>query len=239
MAQYNTSKQSSFHALVLFENGGHHLAFTDAAQPWLNKLAAEKNFTIDYIKRVDTIDEAFLKKYQLVIQLDYVPYGWPKKAQNAFIKYIEEGWGGWVGLHHAGLLGDFDGFTMWPWFYHFMGSVQYKNYISTFAQGEVHIEDIKHPVVKGLPKVFNIKTEEWYVFDKSPRPNVHVIASVDEASYTPDSPIKMGDHPVIWSNEHMKAKNIYIFMGHSPDLFSNPAYTILFENAILWAAGRQ
>ena len=41
--------QPRFHALVLFENGGHHLEFTNAAQPWLNKLAADSNFAIDYI----------------------------------------------------------------------------------------------------------------------------------------------------------------------------------------------
>jgi len=55
--------QPRFHALVLFENGGHHLEFTNAAQPWLNKLAADSNFTIDYIKKTDSINEAFLAKY--------------------------------------------------------------------------------------------------------------------------------------------------------------------------------
>jgi hypothetical protein len=45
-----------------------------------------------------------------------------------------------------------------------------------------------------------------------------------------------GDHPVIWSNEHMKARNVYIFMGHHPDLFENTAYTTIFHNAILWAS---
>jgi hypothetical protein len=49
----------------------------------------------------------------------------------------------------------------------------------------------------------------------------------------------MGDHPVIWTNEQMKAKNIYIFMGHSPDLFKNKFYTTLFRNAIFWAAMRR
>ena len=34
---------------------------------------------------------------------------------------------------------------------------------------------------------------EWYTYDKSPRPNVRVLASVDEATYTPASDIKMGD----------------------------------------------
>ena len=48
----------------------------------------------------------------------------------------------------------------------------------------------------------------------------------------------MGDHPVVWTNEAMKARNLYIFMGHDKALFQNQAYTTLVRNAILWAAGR-
>lgn len=227
---------ATFRIVVLFENRGHHLEFTNAAQPWLNKLAKEKNLTIDYITKTDAIDEAFLKNCHLFIQLDYVPYGWKEKAQKAFIKYMEEGWGGWIGLHHASLLGDFDGYKMWPWFYHFMGDVQYKNYIATFAKADVQIEDTTHPIVKNLPKIFTIEKEEWYTYDKSPRPGVHVIASVNESSYSHDTDIKMGDHPVIWSNSKFPGRNVYIFTGHSPLLFQNNAFTTLFTNAIAWAA---
>jgi type 1 glutamine amidotransferase len=92
--------------------------------------------------------------------------------------------------------------------------------------------------VKNIPSSFLITKEEWYTWDKNPRPNVHVIANVDESSYSPPSDIKMGDHPVIWTNESCKARNIYIFMGHHPDLFRNQAYTALVRNAIFWAAGR-
>jgi len=46
----------------------------------------------------------------------------------------------------------------------------------------------------------------------------------------------MGDHPVIWTNEHYKARNIYIFMGHHPDLFQNPAFATIFRNSVFWAA---
>jgi hypothetical protein len=35
----------------------------------------------------------------------------------------------------------------------------------------------------------------------------------------------------------MKARNVYILMGHHPSLFKNDAYQTLFRNAILWAAG--
>jgi type 1 glutamine amidotransferase len=98
------------------------------------------------------------------------------------------------------------------------------------------VEDAAHPVLKGVPAVFKVKTEEWYTYDKSPRPNVQVLANVDERSYVPASDKTMGDHPVIWTNPAVKAKNVYIFMGHSPDLFENAAYLTLFKNAIFWAS---
>ena len=90
--------------------------------------------------------------------------------------------------------------------------------------------------MKNLPLQFTIEKEEWYTYDKSPRNNVHVLASVDESSYVPGSDIKMGDHPVVWTNENFPAHNIYIFMGHGPDLFQNKFYTTLLTNAIFWAA---
>jgi len=231
--------QPRFHALVLFENGGHHLEFTNAARPWLNKLAADSNFTIDYIQKTDSINEVFLAKYQLIIQLDYPPYGWTPAAMTAFKDYIEKGKGGWIGLHHATLLGEFDGYPMWSWFSDFMGGIKFKNYIPTFAAAQVNVENAKHPCMKNLPLQFSITREEWYTWDKSPRNNVHVLASVNESSYTPNSAIKMGDHPVIWTNEHFAARNIYIFMGHGPDLLENKFYTVLLTNAIFWAAGKE
>src|SRR6266436_4044693 len=115
-------------------------------------------------------------------------------------------------------------------------SIRYKNYIASFVTAKVNAEDQKHPVMRGLGGSFEIEREEWYTYDKSPRPIVHVLASVDEKTYMPDSPLKMGDHPVVWSNEHVKARNVYIFMGHRPEHFKNQAFTTLFRNSILWVA---
>jgi len=230
---------SRFRVLAVAEDGGHHLQYSTAAKRWLNTLAADSNFTIDYLQNMDSVDKDYLGRYQLFIQLDYPPYAWPEKAKIAFKKYIEEGRGGWIGFHHAALLGEFDGYHIWPWFSKFMGGIRYKNYIETFASATVHLENTRHPIFKNLPTAFQIKTEEWYIFDKSPRPNVKVLANVDEGSYQPDSKIKMGDHPVIWTNPRVRARNVYIFMGHSPDLFDNSAYLTLFRNAIFWAAEKR
>jgi uncharacterized protein len=226
----------AFRVVAIAEAGGIHKPFVDAARIWLDKLASENNFTVDYIENTDKIDDAFLGRYQLFIELNYPPYNWTPTAAAAFQKYIEEGRGGWIGFHHASLLGEFDGFQMWPWFSDFMGGIRYKTYIPTFVDGTVTVEDTSHPAMKGVKTPFVIEHEEWYTYNKSPRPNVHVLASVNEDTYTPDTKIKMGDHPVIWTNEHYKARNIYIFMGHHPDLFENAAFTTIFKNSIFWAA---
>jgi len=232
------TNQFRFKVLALYENKGHHVAYGKAAMVWLNKLAADSSFTIDYFQNTDSIDEHRLSKYQLFIQLDYPPYAWKEKAVQAFQRYIREGWGGWIGFHHATLLGEFDGYPMWKWFSVFMGDIVYKNYIATFSTAKVRTEDSLHPVMKGVPLSFIIDKEEWYTYNKSPRPNVQVIASVDEASYQPATDIKMGDHPVIWTNLNYKARNVYIFMGHGPELFSNKNYTTIFRNSIFWAAAK-
>jgi len=233
------TKAPRFKVLALYENGGHHIEYSKVAKVWLDKLAADSNFTIDYIQNTDSIDDKYLAKYQLFIQLDYPPYAWKDKAVTAFQNYITEGRGGWIGFHHATLLGEFDGYQMWDWFHHFMGDIRYKNYIATFAKATVDIEDKRHPVMKGVSPKFTVEKEEWYTYDKSPRPNVHVLATVDESSYVPNSDIKMGgDHPVVWTNPNYKARNIYIFMGHSPILFQSKDYRTLFTNAIFWASGK-
>lgn len=225
-------------ALVLTESGGQHAPFVEASRVWLKDFAATNHFEIDYFENTKAINSNMLARYQVFIQLNYPPYGWTPEAASAFVDYIENGKGGWVGFHHATLLGEFDGYKMWPWFSDFMGGIRFKNYIATFVSGKVQVEDPKHPCMQGLRTTFPIAREEFYTYDHSPRPKVHVLASVDENSYAPATDIKMGDHPVVWTNDRMKARNVYIFMGHGPDLFQNGSYTKLVSNSILWAAGR-
>lgn len=225
-----------FKVLAIAEKGGLHKPFVNAAKVWLAQEAVKDNFTVDYIEDTAKIDDAFLEQYQLFIQLNFPPYAWTPTAVAAFQRYINEGRGGWIGFHHATLLGEFDGYPIWPWFSDFMGGIRFKTYIPTFATGTVVVEAPEHPVMKGISGRFTIENEEWYTYDKSPRPNVHVLASVDESSYSPSSAIKMGDHPVVWTNEHIKARNVYIFMGHHAELFQNSSFTALFHNSILWAA---
>jgi chitinase len=231
-------KAEALKVLVLTERGGQHGGFTDAGLKWLEEQSKVLNFEFTEINHTKPVNEAFLSPFKLIIQLDYPPYMWTEDAQKAFIRYIDEGLGGWIGFHHATLLGEFDGYPMWSWFSGFMGGIRFQNYIAPLANATVHVEDATHPVMAGIPESFVIPDDEWYTFDKNPRPNVQVLANVDEASYEPDSDIKMGDHPVIWINPDKAARNVYFLMGHGKKLFDTPEFTNMFSNAILWAANK-
>src|ERR1700733_2782200 len=163
-----------FKAIAIAEIGGGHVLYTEAAKIWLNKLAADSNFTIDYITDTQPITKAFLANYQLFIQLNYPPYPWSAEAQAAFEDYIENGKGGWVGFHLPTLLGVFDNYPMWQWYSGFMGGIMFKDYLPGGASALLTVEDKNHPVMKGVQATFSTK-DEWYLYDKSPRPNVHVL----------------------------------------------------------------
>lgn len=232
------AQEAEFQALILTERGDQHEGFVTPALEWLNEFSKEQKMNYLVINHATDIDSMNLSDFDVIIQLNYPPYTWSEAGKQAFQAYIDEGQGGWVGLHHATLLGEFDGYPMWQWFSEFMGGIRFKNYIAEKATATVHIEDLAHPVFKGLPPSFDIPNDEWYIFDKNPRSNVHVLANVDEDTYRPDSNIKMGDHPVIWENKTKKARNVYLLMGHDSTLMENKEFKQLLSNAILWAAGK-
>lgn len=226
-----------YNVLVIAEQGGWHVPFSEAGYAWLENEAKSQSFKMTIIHNAKPITEEYLKQFNLIIQLDFVPYTWSEEAQQAFIKYIEEGRGGWIGFHHATLLGEFDGYPMWQWFSDFMGGITYRNYIAKLASASVTKEDNTHMVMKGVNTSFIIPDDEWYIYDKSPRDNVRVLAHVEESTYEPASDITMGDHPVVWVNEDVKARNVYFQMGHSPKLFESEDFKTMFRNAIRWTLG--
>lgn len=237
VAHSEKSKQK-INILILTERGGQHESFTAAALQWLDSEKKKLNISVTEINNTKPVTAEYLRQFQLILQLDYPPYSWTKEAETAFERYIDEGLGGWIGFHHATLLGEFDGYPLWNWFSEFMGGIRFQNYIAQLADGTVRVEDSNHPVMRGVSPSFTLLGDEWYTFDKSPRQNVHVLANVDEASYNPQTDIKMGDHPAVWVNAKKKARNVYFLMGHSNKLFESEDFKTMFTNAIIWAGSK-
>jgi type 1 glutamine amidotransferase len=228
--------------VVIGENDIHQ-PFVEGAKAWLDKLAADSNLAVTYFANPNSLTDTLLAGTDVVWQANYTPYRWNASAKAAFEKYLNAGKGGWVGNHHGSLYGSVVTKETWPFYHKLIGEISYKNYVEDFASGDVRTEDSLHPVMKGVPAKFTVTTEEWYTWDKNPRPKVKVLANLDEASMKfvnqAQSGIKMGDHPVVWTYEGYQARNVYIFMGHHPNLFQNAAYTTLLRNALFWAANKQ
>lgn len=237
-------KMVVLHEIGSQSNPDQHKPYVDACTIWLNQLAKDSNFTVAYQETPDNFTDAFLEDVAIVFQMNYPPFGWKATPRAAFEKWIESGKGSLVGVHHASLYGPVITPQTWPWYQKLLGGINYKQYVSKFASGDVRVEAADHPIFAGVPARFNISTEEWYTWDKTPRPNVKVLANLDETSMkfvaANESGIKMGDHPVVWTYEGYKGRNLYIFMGHHPNLFQaqNAAYPVLLRNSLMWAANR-
>ncbi len=227
--------------LVIAEQGTPHQGFCDAAKAWLDQHAMKDfNAEVTYVADLTNMPAGELQEYNLLLMLNYPPYSapkaWSQAAADDFERYIDQGQGAFIGFHHATLLGDiFGAGKMWQWFSDFMGGIRWKAYIAELTDGTICIEDKSHPVMHGVADTVRIPKDEWYTYDRDPRPNVHVLAHADEASYSPASSIRMGDHPVIWTNEKKAARNLYFQIGHSAELFSTPDFVKMFSNAIGWA----
>ncbi|MEP6919358.1 MAG: ThuA domain-containing protein, partial [Acidobacteriota bacterium] len=140
-APVQAPKSATRRVIALAESGQTiHQPFADAAMQWLRETSAREGFAVDYIRTTDPIDEAYLAAHDLFVQINYPPYRWTPVAEAAFKKAMEEGTIGWVGFHHASLLGKFDGFEMSPFFHQFMGNIVFKSYIPDFATGTVQVE---------------------------------------------------------------------------------------------------
>ena len=231
----NLNAQKTFRVLVVGSLAKDHVKMMDSAQPFFDRLASEMHFTVDFTKDTSVINDANLAKYQIFIMLHLAPFDMSPAQQASLQKFIEAG-KGWIGIHAAGLTGKqfHAGAPYWDWFQEFMGGIVYSPH-PAFQKGTVIVEDRKHPTTQNLDEKFEI-SDEWYEFDKSPRPNVKVLAVADETSYKQNKP--MGDHPIIWTNEKYP-HTIYIGVGHDPSVLTNKNYVQLLHDSILWAAGKK
>lgn len=93
----------------------------------------KEGFAVDYIRTTDPITDDYLAQHKLFVQLNYPPYQWTPVAEAAFEKAMEQGTIGYIGFHHATLLGKFDGFEMSPFFHEFMGRIRARNVYFQFG----------------------------------------------------------------------------------------------------------
>ncbi|MFF3644176.1 ThuA domain-containing protein [Streptomyces sp. NPDC002564] len=192
----------------------------------IKELGAAGGFTVDATEDARAFTAKNLAAYDAVIWLSTTGDVLDAKQQAAFEGYIKKG-GGYVGVHAAA-----DTEYDWP-FYGGLAGAYFQSH-PAIQPAKVRVEDHGHPATAHLPGVWE-RTDEWYNYRSNPRDRAHVLASLDESSYTGGS--MSGDHPIAWCQEYQGGRSFYTGSGHTKESFADPAFRRHLLGGIRWAVG--
>jgi cytochrome c len=192
----------------------------------INALGAENGFAVDSTEDAARFTAAELARYKVVVFLCTTGDILDTDQKAAFERYIRSG-GGFVGIHSAS-----DTEYQWAWYGRLVGA--YFASHPEIQHATVRIEDLGHASTEGLPATWE-RSDEWYNFRSNPRGKVHVLATLDEATYAGG---KMGaDHPIAWCQEIDGGRSWYTAMGHTSESYAEPLFRLHLLGGIESAAG--
>jgi TRAP-type C4-dicarboxylate transport system substrate-binding protein len=93
-----------FKVLAVASADPDHDPMIKQSKAFLEKIAAENNFEVDFTRDATLINDENLTNYQVLVQLHLAPFDMTRKEQQAMQHFISRG-KGWVGIHAAGLTG--------------------------------------------------------------------------------------------------------------------------------------
>ena len=220
----------SFDVLVYHEidpDGGFFHPSTPDGVVALKALGQANGFTV-----VDTTDssifnDADLAQFEAVIFFQTHQDVMTDGEQAAFERYIQDG-NGYVGIHIASGT-EYD----WGWYGGLVGARF--SFHPDIQQAIVNIEDPNHPSTSSLPSTW-VRTDEWYNFFNGPDRNVvHVLATLDESSYSGGN--HGSDHPIAWCQAYDGGRSFYTAMGHKTEHYADPLFMGHLLGGIQYAAG--
>ncbi|MET8867410.1 ThuA domain-containing protein [Nonomuraea sp. NPDC004580] len=222
-----TTAHHAFKVLIFSKTTGFRHDSIPEGIAAIQQLGQDNDFAVDTTEDSTAFTDQNLAQYQAVIFLSTT--GDPLTTQDqkdAFQRYIRNG-GGFVGVHAAA-----DSGYSWEWYGDLVGAY-FKSH-PAIQQATVKVEDPAHPSTKDLPATWS-RTDEWYDYQANPRNDVHVLASVDETSY---SGATMGaDHPITWCHDFDGGRSWYTGLGHMKENYSEPNFLKLLLGGIQTAAG--
>lgn len=220
-------------------NGFRHSDGIAGGKVAIDSIAQEDGFTPFFTENGAVFNPRDLALFDSVVFLNATGDLFNEAQESAFAQWIEAG-GGWVGIHAAGD----SSHAGWDWYREKLVGADFTAHIMgpQFQAATVMLENQWHPALSRLPDVWS-HTEEWYSWAESPRvEGFTILATLDEDSYSPvakfmgsETDLRMGDHPVVWSNCVELGRSIYLAMGHQADAFEQPQVRQLLKNAIAWS----
>ena len=216
----------AFKVLVFTKTAGFRHGSIPAGIQAIQQLGSQNNFSVDATEDASQFTEQNLAQYAAIIFLSTTGDILNASQQAAFEAYIRAG-GGYVGIHAAS-----DTEYSWPWYGELVGA--YFDSHPAIQEATIEVADQLHPSTNFLAKYWT-RRDEWYNFNRNPRGEVHVLATLDESTYTGGN---MGhDHPTAWCHEYDGGRAWYTGGGHTNASFSEANFVNHILGGILYAAG--
>ncbi|MER5425735.1 ThuA domain-containing protein [Streptosporangium roseum] len=215
-----------YKVLVFSKTAGFRHDSIPAGIAALRELAVQGGFTVDATEDAAAFTPANLAGYRAVVFLMTTGDVLNATQQTAFESYIAAG-GGYVGVHAAAD-------TEYDWaFYGGLVGAYFASH-PAIQRATVRVEDQAHPSTAHLPAVW-VRTDELYNYRTNPRSTAHVLATLDESTYTGGS---MGaDHPIAWCKPYRGGRAWYTGLGHTTESYAEPNFRAHLLGGVRYAAG--
>ncbi|MEF9901695.1 ThuA domain-containing protein [Streptomyces sp. P9-A2] len=216
----------AYEILVFSRTAGFRHSSIDDGIAALRALGTANNFTVDASEDPQVFTTGNLARYEAVVFLSTTGDVLNDAQQTTFEQYIKEG-GGYVGIHAAA-----DTEYDWPFYEGLAGALFHSH--PAIQSATVEVEDRAHDATAHLGTTWQ-RTDEWYNYRTNPRTTAHVLASLDESSYSGGN--MSGDHPIAWCKDYQGGRAFYTGGGHTDDSYADPVFRRHLLGGIRWAAG--
>ena len=218
---------NSFRVLVFSKTEGFRHSSIPTGIAAITQLGQEYGFIVEATENAALFNFENLQKFEVIIFLSTTGDVLSIEQQNAFEQYIHNG-GGFVGIHAAS-----DTEYDWPWYGKLVGA--YFDSHPEIQTATIQVTDQNHISTKHLSKFWE-RTDEWYNYNKNPRGQVHVLATLDESSYSGGN--MENDHPIAWMHEFHGGRSWYTGGGHTEASYAEPDFLKHILGGILYASGK-
>ena len=225
--------EKSIHVLVFTKTAGYRHESISSGLKMLYDLSEKENWVITATENAQLLRDDFLSNFDVAVFLNPTGDAICEAGQESFEKWMDSG-KGFVGIHAAS---DFE--YDWEYYGNLCGA-HFKTHPPA-QEATIVFENTDHPAMKPFKGMKSYTTyDEWYTFKENPRPNVNVLATLDENSIKQFSndDFRMGDHPIIWSHENNGIRSFYTGFGHNHEAFQDKLIVEHIKNAINWVAKR-
>ncbi len=212
------------------------LAFTGTAAPAsyasgltaLKDIAAAGGFTVTQSSDASLFTAERLKDFRVVVLLGDIGSPLDAAQEAAFQAYFKDG-GGLLALGSA-----IESEPQWSYLTDVLGTRADGPAVAAF-NATIKVADRVHEASKSLPEYWT-HGDRYYNFKANVRGLSHVLATVDETTYTGGTMKALADHPVAWCKDYQGGRSFYSNVGASGD-FSGADVRRHVAGALQWTAG--